>query len=113
MKKVAILLTALLGAACSQNEEAVPFEKIVSQEIVSQKLGSKEVYGVKLELTGQETSQWMFDLKLKVGDNTYSDTLWTELYPGDTTLSEVFFTDAEVQPNVKTELTIEASPIER
>ncbi len=109
MKHWLFILSAGMLAACSvSNSESVSDAHLVSEEVFKTKLGSKEVYGVRLMLTTPEPIEAMeYRVQLSRNEAVWIDTVGVEIEKDDTVETEVIFSEAVADPNDKIEIQTE------
>jgi hypothetical protein len=101
MKSIYILfLTAFLITSCT-TDSSVNDANLVESETFEMKLGSKKVYGVRMQLkpSGEQTEFLGYEVQFYQDDKVWIDTVLTELTPGDTLETEVIFSQSQVNPN--------------
>lgn len=115
MKYLAIL-SALVGLVACSSDKAEEFNNdpyLVSDEVFKMKMGNDEVYGVRLKMTAPEKRQYVsYSVRLAQGEKVWIDTIYTEVYAGDTTENELIFSEAVVRPEDRVEVQAENIHVE-
>lgn len=105
MKKFLGLLLVLAACQPNSNNEEAGFPK---SELIEQDLGYATVYGVKILDSSPEYAAKGYSVQLSIDEKVWFDTLYVELYPGDTLTSTSIFAEALVKENTKPEFRIES-----
>lgn len=99
--------------SCSNETSKFEDPYLAEAEIFESSLGSKEVYGVRVQLKSPnnilETKG--FKVSFYQDNKVWIDTILAELNPKDTLESEVIFTQSAIDPNSNTSFKIESFDI--
>jgi hypothetical protein len=110
---IPFLLLLLLVTSCTTDQQSLDEDKmLVSSEVFTTQIGSREAYGVQFRLTSEKQRFAQYSIQLKVGAKVWLDTLNLEIPAGDTLETEVIFSESEVLESDLVELTIKGTPIE-
>ena len=106
----------LLGLFSCSRENTSTYDDdpyLVSDEVFKMKLGSDEVYGVRLKMTAQEKRSYLgYVIRLSQNEKVWMDTLYIEVSPGDTIENELIFSEAIVSPEDLVEVQTENIHVE-
>lgn len=109
---IPFLLLALLVTSCTgTDDEAAQDKMLVSSEVFTTPIGSRDAYGVQLRLTADKKSFAEYSIQLKIGSKVWLDTLKLEIPAGDTLETEIIFSESEVKESDLVELNIKGTPI--
>lgn len=105
MKKYLPFALALTCACQTESTNDKDLE-VVSQEVITSRMGNRKVYGVRFRATADEDKTQGFAIELARNADVWLDTVYLELSAGDTLESELIFSDAYVGGNESTKLKI-------
>lgn len=114
MKNILLVVVGILVLSSCSEVTSTKDAYILDSNLFETSLGSKKVYGVRLELTTPKPKMEFkgYIVQLNMDENVWIDTLKTELNPNDTLVSEVIFGASEVDPNANVNFTIKSFDIE-
>lgn len=107
------VLLLLLVTSCGDEPHRTEPNLVVSSEVFTTKIGSKEAYGVQMKLSSDSARDIQYVIELKVNEQVWLDTIVIGVPQKDTLESEVIFSESQVKPNDLVELNIKASSLGR
>jgi len=109
MKHWLLVVSAGMLAACSLSEsEKKSDSHLVSEEVFKTKVGSKEVYGVRLMLTTPRPREGVqYRVQLSQNEKVWMDTLKVQIKKDDTVETELIFSEAVAKSDDKVEIQTE------
>ncbi len=86
---------------------------MVSDEVFKMKLGTDEVYGVRLKMTSPAKRAYLsYVVRLAQNEKIWLDTIYTEVSAGDTIENELIFSEAMVNSGDQVEVQTQSITIE-